>query len=328
MATIPSEVKYGESIKVNWTTNQTGTVAVDLIKDGVKVATLATVAASNNTYTWIVDSKIAYGAGYEIKLTAGTATALTSNFAVMPVLMLIPQSSLAIESFNSQGNTTTEAAKNVIDGNATTIWHTSYASGAPSFPHEIVFKVSGLTNKDTIQAFSYTARTDGENGRINEFDLFVSADKASWKKVATGAFENTGTEERILFSQVAVGTSATYVKFVAKSEINSQSFASMAEFNLFKLKQEVVGVQSVATKQNRSLVELNRGVVNLNLLSADQITIQLVSLNGRIISNNGVSLSAGTHAIPLNLKGVAAGNYLVRISGSKMGVFTKKMVIR
>jgi hypothetical protein len=316
---IPSTVKRGDVVQINWTTNQSGTVVIDLMRNANKVSTLASVSHTTKPYNWTVGQNVAFGSDYSIRVSIGGVQASTLNFAIFPELVKIDQKNIAIESFNSQGNTTTEAAKNVLDGDISTIWHTSYASNAPTFPHEIVFKVNGLFGSDTLQAFSYTSRTNADNGKIKDFDLFTSLDKVTWTKMATGSFENTGLEELVLFSGPVIGKNPLYVKFVAKSEIDNQSFASMAEFNLYKY-----GSSKVANKKN-SLATNLLGVefisatihsLELKVPSAGNYQVQLMAANGKVLVDQRYSLGAGFQNISLNLGSMNSQVAILSVQGN------------
>lgn len=102
-----------------------------------------------------------------------------------------------VASANSQDPVTDTAAK-AIDGLATTIWHSVWRNGA-STPHPHDFTVN-LGAVRTVGGFRYLPRSDAwTNGRIANWQFFVSVDGTAWQQVAAGAFTNTADERSVVF---------------------------------------------------------------------------------------------------------------------------------
>jgi beta-galactosidase len=120
-----------------------------------------------------------------------------------------------------------EAAANAIDGNAQTIWHSLWGTNEPLHPHEIVVDMD-QTYK--IEAFTYLARQDGENGRIKEYEVYFSNHPDVWgSPAAKGQFLNTTSLQTI---PIASKPEARYFKLIARSEINNRAWTSVAELNI------------------------------------------------------------------------------------------------
>ncbi len=119
-------------------------------------------------------------------------------------------------------------AKNAIDNNPDTYWHTRYDPNPTKVPHEIVID---LGNTQTMNGFSYLARQDGGvNGRVKDFELYVSDDLNQWGAPAIkGTLQNTMDEQKLLFPKPAKGR---YLKFVALSEVNGNIWTSIAELGI------------------------------------------------------------------------------------------------
>lgn len=129
----------------------------------------------------------------------------------------------SIVSYDSQqgGN---EIATNAIDGDENTIWHTSYSPTTPDCPHEIVVDM-GHTYR--ITSFSYKGRMDGSNGRVFRYEVYFSNNPKIWGTPATsGTFQNTSD---IQTSLVSAKPEARYMKFVVKSVVDNNKYASAAE---------------------------------------------------------------------------------------------------
>lgn len=114
----------------------------------------------------------------------------------------------------------------VLDGDANTFWHSRYSPAAPR-PHFLVID-TGKTSK--ISGLKYTGREDGDNGRVDEYEISLSADGQTWgQPVAHGHFHNDASEQTVTWSKPVV---ARFVKFVPVSEVHGKDFSSVAELDL------------------------------------------------------------------------------------------------
>ena len=127
-------------------------------------------------------------------------------------------------------------AAKLLDGDASTYWHTAYQSSpATNLPNWVIFD---LKSSKTFQCFSYTPRPQEDaNGNIKGYELYVSnaeakpADQESWgQAVATGEFSYDGTDP--IYVNLDEQQTARWVKLVATSSKNGGQFAAGAEFNL------------------------------------------------------------------------------------------------
>jgi photosystem II stability/assembly factor-like uncharacterized protein/PKD repeat protein len=117
-------------------------------------------------------------------------------------------------------------ASNAIDGNTETIWHTEWSLNEPVHPH--TFDID-LGEVYVLTEFSYLPRQIGVNGRIKDFEIYVSSDGTGWgSPVATGSWSNTEAEQKIII-QKAVGR---YVRLKVLSEVNGGAWTSAAEFRM------------------------------------------------------------------------------------------------
>ncbi len=114
----------------------------------------------------------------------------------------------------------------VLDGDPNTFWHSRYSPMAAR-PHFLVID-TGKTSK--ISGLKYTGREDGDNGRVDEYEISLSADGQNWgQPVAHGHFHNNSTEQTVNWP---VPVTARYVKFVPVSEVDGREFSSVAELDL------------------------------------------------------------------------------------------------
>jgi endo-alpha-N-acetylgalactosaminidase len=139
----------------------------------------------------------------------------------------IPQSSMSVKYADSQETSAENApATNVLDGNAATYWVTKWSGTAAPLPHEIQLDLGGTYK---VTDLYYLPRQDSANGRIGNYQVYLSSDGTNWgTAVASGTFPNTTTEQDVHFA----AASARYVRLVALTEVNGQPWTSIAELNV------------------------------------------------------------------------------------------------
>ena len=119
-------------------------------------------------------------------------------------------------------------AKNLVDGDPSTIWHTMYSITVPKYPHWVDFDCGEMK---LIKGFTYLPRQDGSpNGNIKGYRVQLSSDGQNWAEpVVEGDFENSSKEKKVLLPKPQ---KARYLRFTALSSQNGADFASGAEFNV------------------------------------------------------------------------------------------------
>ena len=141
---------------------------------------------------------------------------------------IIPQVGWLVQFVDSEDVSSGEVANNAFDGDINTVWSTQWNGGAPAYPHEIQIDLGGVYN---ISGFRYLPRQSGSNGRISNFEFYVSPDGVNWGKIqASGFWKNNGLEQEVLFNLV----SGQYIRLVANSEVNGNPWASIAELNVLQ----------------------------------------------------------------------------------------------
>lgn len=121
-------------------------------------------------------------------------------------------------------------AKNAIDGDPDTYWHTQYDPVMAKHPHQLIVD---LGHEQSIGGFRYVPRQDGGvNGRVKKYAFFVSRDGQTWTgPVASGEFANTADPSSV---KLKPAVKARYFKFVALSEVNGQPYATAAEIDVLR----------------------------------------------------------------------------------------------
>lgn len=145
-----------------------------------------------------------------------------------------------------------EAAKNAIDGNPNTIWHTRYSGSVASAPHHISIDM-GKT--ECIKGFLATPRMDtSTNGLIRKYDFLVSNDGKTWTTVSSGNWLPYCTEVNFAKKE------CRYIKLVCKEG----TYASIAELN-------VVLDKSTSTDIEQQPVVEAKEVVNTQYITMEGI---------------------------------------------------------
>lgn len=129
-------------------------------------------------------------------------------------------------------------AGNVLDGSATTFWHSRYSPApAAPLPHAITIDTKATRG---ISGLRYLPRPDVLSGRVGGFEIRVSTNGISWSApVAHGTWPDTNTEKDVTFAAV----NTRFVRLTATTEAGNRSpWSSAAEINL------VAGQASLPTR--------------------------------------------------------------------------------
>lgn len=120
------------------------------------------------------------------------------------------------------------AAKNLVDGDPSTTWHTMYSVTVAQFPHWVDFDCG---EAKSIKGVSYLPRQDGgRNGDIKDYTIHISIDGKNWgDPLHKGSFSADKKEKRVLFSKPV---NARFIRFTSLSSQNGQDFGGGAEFNI------------------------------------------------------------------------------------------------
>lgn len=118
-------------------------------------------------------------------------------------------------------------ATHVLDGNPATYWHTLYGLTLASFPHEIRLNL-GADLK--VKALKYTPRQDSRNGRIKDYEIYVSKDGENWgEPVAKGMFLDNKDQQTAQFINPV---ECRFIRLVAKSAHDGGDSATVADLDV------------------------------------------------------------------------------------------------
>ena len=114
----------------------------------------------------------------------------------------------------------------VLDGNPGTIWHSRYSPEKQSGPH---FLIVDMAAPQVIKAITLTPRPDGNNGRIRDYELYLSDTAEFGAPVLSGSVPDAGTLQIIT---LPAPQTARYLKIVWKSDYSGQGFGSLSEISV------------------------------------------------------------------------------------------------
>lgn len=114
-----------------------------------------------------------------------------------------------------------------IDGDPSTFWHSRWSGNEARPPHHLILDLGKPTK---IGSVIYVARGDSQNGRVRDYELYVSDSAESWgEAVAKGRLQNREEPQTIQLSKPATGR---FLKFVALSEVQGRAWATVAELEI------------------------------------------------------------------------------------------------
>jgi len=285
------------------------------------VESIVTVAASTGSYNWILPSDMIEDDGYTIMVSqsAGGLSSSSGTFSIIPKMYLLAQSHLSVQSVTSEETASEDGdADNVLDGDLGTIWHTSYSGGVDAHPHELVLHADTTVK---LAALAYYPRSGAGNGTVSGYEVYAGSNGTSWTKVASGTLENTATEKMIVFDTPIV---ATFVRFVALSEVGGQDFASAAELNIWYYEWATGSLPVASVKASGlSVRALASKHLSITGPANQEVTVELFSLNGRKVFEKRVMLGNGGYSLDLRAARLAPAQYTAVVSGRNLRAQTK-----
>jgi galactose oxidase len=183
-------------------------------------------------------SHTGHGAGHStdhpvthIMPPTGKDVETTSEAALAPAALSstpLPRTGWTVTASDQETTGENGAATNVLDGSASTYWHSKWSGTAVPLPHSIAID---MNKTDTVSALKYLPRTNSSNGRIGRFEIHASPDGTNWgAAIATGTWADNGLEKTVAFTPVAT----RFIRLTAITEAGNRGpYSSAAELNLY-----------------------------------------------------------------------------------------------
>ena len=121
-------------------------------------------------------------------------------------------------------------ASNLLDGDPSTMWHTTYSITVAQYPHYVDLDAG---KQQEIRGFKYLPRQDGyRTGNVKGYRVEVSADCKTWSEaVVEGEFADSTKLQTVLFEKPVT---ARYFRFIALSAQDGQDYASGVSLELIR----------------------------------------------------------------------------------------------
>jgi hypothetical protein len=128
---------------------------------------------------------------------------------------------------DSEDTANGNVAANAIDGDPDTFWHTRWTPVDDPMPHVLVID---MKRSIAVKGVTYRPRTDMDNARVGNFEVYVSEDGKTWgAPAASGRFEDTERPQTMSFKAAASGR---FLKFVILSGARGDPFAAVGELDV------------------------------------------------------------------------------------------------
>jgi hypothetical protein len=273
-----------------------------------------TPATSTNERPEVTYSK-ANGDSFDVTLTVtdsrGTSSQTLTDF--IKYLKVIVPTVHYVDSEETVGEN--GAAINAIDGSTNTFWHSKWTSGGSPMPHEIQIDLGISKN---ITGLTYLPRQSNSNGRIANYEIYVSNDPNNWGvAVAKGTWPNTTTLKTVNFTEKR----GRYYRLVALSEVNGEQFCSAVEINVIST-EIALGVDENKTGNKYSIraypnpfndvltidfnPEYSKGI-------EEYINVKIINMNGQEVLTNSYKIRDN---ININTYKLVKGIYTLNISNA------------
>lgn len=209
-----------------------------------------------------------------------TATPSSTSAPEEGRLVLLDRTDWTAETNSQQATSGVNSVGMVLDGDASTIWHSSWTNGANYNPEtNPVYLTINMGKKQSVTGIRYTPRIKDNgagsiNGVITAYEVYVSDDNNTWTKVGDGNMGYTKEDSEnavkdIVFSPVE----CQYVKLVVKGNLEKDNayVGSCAEFDMYKYEGDTADHPITAAKAN-----LDKLKTKLNALEDSEIKTKLI----------------------------------------------------
>jgi hypothetical protein len=247
-----------------------------------------------------------------------------------PEYIYIPQGELSVHYYDSQETVGEDGrAVNAIDGDPATIWHTRWYGQTDPMPHEIQLDLG--TGYD-VAALQYLPRQNSPNGRIAEYEIYVSPNGNTWgEPAAAGTWENTTSEQTVTFAP----ETGRYVRLVALSEVNGNPWTSVAELNVLRssgiafVRHDPESKDIIGGLGSHPNPFTGATRIHFRIPSSQKVAVRIYDVLGREVAVLiDKHIRAGAHQIEWCASGSASGIYFCKITAGDFEQITKLVLLR
>ncbi|MDF1696162.1 MAG: discoidin domain-containing protein [Saprospiraceae bacterium] len=233
----------------------------------------------------------------------------------------LPKDIWSLVSVDSEETIYPGLARMAFDDDAATIWHTRWTSGNDDYPHEMVVDMGDVY---LANSFTYLPRQNGTNGRVKDYELYVSNEPNEWgEAVSFGQFDNSFAPSVVPFSEAVEGR---YFKLVCLSEVNGNIWASAAEFSIQGCYANSLSNINVTVEDAQVFPVPTDGVFTLSLPKGSPYSYIMYSANGKIV-NEGQLVGNGDGYYRFNLNKEDSGIYIIVAQNENGQVFRSKVIV-
>ncbi|MCL3779375.1 PKD domain-containing protein [Prolixibacteraceae bacterium JC049] len=207
--------------------------------------------------------------------------------------------------------------ENVLDNNPSTIWHTEWSQKTDDYPHEIQVDMGKSYD---LKAFSILPRQNSSNGRIKNFEFYISDDRTKWgSPVRRGSWSNTTGEKKQTFETKR----GRYFRLLALSEVNNNKWASLAEIKAWgEESQTNTSVPNTELNNDEIAIYSRNNQVLVHNKTGQPVSITVFDQLGRAISSDKYK---GDHQEIIFTK-IIKGIYIFKIQTEKQRI-SKKIIV-
>ncbi|WP_293312604.1 discoidin domain-containing protein [Pedobacter sp. UBA5917] len=133
----------------------------------------------------------------------------------------------SVAGFSSQETGQDGRAINIIDGSASTFWHSRWSTSATSYPH---FVTIDLGSVKTVNGGLALTQRENASRAIKDFELLISSDGINFTSVFNKqAANNDGTQ----YFNFGSPKTFCYFKIIANNSWDGTQFAALSELGLY-----------------------------------------------------------------------------------------------
>ncbi len=117
----------------------------------------------------------------------------------------------------------------MLDDDPNTFWSSEWnGEWRASHKHFVTIE---LGKEQVLSGLIYTPRQDSENGRVADYEIYLSNNGEEWgEPVAKGRFKNATDIQKVQFDQPQ---KARFIKFISLKEVNNRKWAAVGELSFF-----------------------------------------------------------------------------------------------